>query len=125
MSYSPPILAERLTVTLGLRHTEDRKSGRLVELAGNPSALSYKFKWKRWDPAATLAYQAMDNVNTYVRWGTAYCAGAAVSRSATFRTLGTEGDERVDLGLRTDQFKRSVRLTLAAYQAKNREQKNK
>src|SRR3546814_18308209 len=91
MSYSPPILAERLTVTLGLRHTEDRKSGRLVELAGNPSALSYKFKWKRWDLAATLAFTAMDNVNTYVRWGTAYRAGAAARRSRSgTRRCGTE-----------------------------------
>src|SRR3546814_10306051 len=103
MSYSPPILAERLTVTLGLRHTEDRKSGRLVELAGNPSALSYKFKWKRWDPAATLAFQAMDNVNTYVRWGTAYRAGAADSRSATFRTFGPEEVESWELGLKTER----------------------
>src|SRR3546814_16800291 len=60
----------------------------------------------------------MDNVNTYVRWGTAYRAGAADSRSATFRTFGPEAVESWELGLQTELFDRRVRLHLAAYTSK-------
>src|SRR3546814_7805537 len=60
----------------------------------------------------------MDNVNTYVRWGTAYRAGAADSRSATFRTFGPEEVESWELGLKTELFDRRVRLNLAAYTSK-------
>ena len=122
-TWTPPVLDDRLHLTGGLRWTNDEKSGRLTAIRGAPTPLAFVFESKRVDPTATVAFDWTDNVNTYVRWGNAYRAGGANSRSATFRPFEEEEVETWELGLKADLFDRRARFNLAAYRTryKNRQ----
>ncbi|WP_176594437.1 TonB-dependent receptor [Sphingobium sp. EM0848] len=116
-TWTPPVLDDRLHLTGGLRYTGDSKHGRMTKLRGAdaPPALRFEFRSKRVDPAATIAFDISDNVNSYLRWGNAYRAGGANSRSTIFRPFAEETVESWELGLKSDLFDRHVRLNLAAY----------
>lgn len=112
VTYTPPVLDDRLDLTVGLRYTKDEKQGSLTV----PSTIGYTFDSSRWDPAVTLAYNWNDDINTYLRWGTAYRAGGANSRSATFRTFGEEEVSSWEVGLKSELWNRRARVNLAAFQ---------
>ncbi|MBX3705689.1 MAG: TonB-dependent receptor [Pseudomonadales bacterium] len=111
VTWTPNILADRLDITAGLRYTEDSKEGELL----TPSSISYRYESDRMDPAVTLAYNWTDTINTYLRWGTAYRAGGANSRSATFRTFGDEEVETWEVGFKSELWDRRARVNLAAF----------
>lgn len=112
---------ERLHLTGGLRWTHDQKRGRLTALAGKPSPLAYTFASKRFDPAATIAFDWTPDINSYVRWGTAYRSGGANSRSPTFGKFGAEEVESWEVGLKSDLFDRHARFNLAAFHTRYRD----
>lgn len=117
-AWTPAFADERLHLTVGLRYTDDKKHGRLTKLRGKdaPDYMRFKFGSKRVDPAATLAFDINDTLHTYLRWGNAYRAGGANSRSATFRTFAEETVSTWELGLKSELFDRRARLNLAFYQ---------
>lgn len=115
------LLDGRLHLTGGLRWTHDKKWGQLTKLAGNPAGLAYTFASKRLDPAATIAFDWTRDINTYVRWGTAYRSGGANSRSPTFGKFGAEEAESWEVGLKSDLFDRRARLNLAAFHTRYRD----
>lgn len=110
-TWTPPVLDDRLDLTVGIRYTDDHKAGNLIV----PAAVNYTFASTRWDPAVTLAYSWTDDINTYIRWGTAYRAGGANSRSATFRTFGDEEVSSWEVGLKSELWNRRARVNLAAF----------
>ncbi|QZP07596.1 TonB-dependent receptor [Caenibius sp. WL] len=114
-TYTPPVLDERLHLTAGLRWTHDRKWGALTRRRGAVIDVPFKFESKRLDPAFTVAFDWTDTVNTYVRWGTAYRAGGANARSATFRSFAEEEVSTWEIGAKTELFDRRVRFNVAAY----------
>lgn len=117
VTWTPGILDDRLHLTGGLRYTHDKKAGEMTILRGVSPVprLAYTFSSKRLDPAATIAFDWTDNVNTYVRWGIAYRAGGANSRSATFRTFNEEEVETWEIGLKSDLWDRRARVNVALY----------
>ncbi|WP_050805344.1 TonB-dependent receptor domain-containing protein [Sphingomonas sp. KC8] len=112
---------ERLHLTGGLRWTHDQKRGALTALAGNPSPLAYTFASKRLDPAATIAFDWTPDINSYVRWGTAYRSGGANSRSPTFGKFGAEEVESWEIGVKSDLFDRRARFNVAAFHTRYRD----
>ncbi len=117
-TYTPPVLDERLHLTGGVRWTHDRKWGALNKLRGATVYLPFEFESKRLDPAFTVAFDWTDGINTYVRWGKAYRAGGANSRSATFRAFEDEEVASWEIGLKTELFDRRVRFNLAAFRTR-------
>ncbi|WP_222559571.1 TonB-dependent receptor [Caenibius sp. WL] len=117
-TYTPPVLDERLHLTGGLRWTHDRKWGALNKLRGATVHLPFEFQSKRLDPAFTVAFDWTDAINTYVRWGKAYRAGGANSRSMTFREFEDEEVASWEIGLKTELFDRRVRFNLAAFRTR-------
>lgn len=115
VTWTPPLAGDRLHLTGGLRWTSDKKDGRLVSVRGVPSPLSFDFESDRVDPSATIAFDWTDDLNTYIRWATAYRAGGANSRSATFRSFGEEEVRSWEVGLKSDFLERRARLSIAAY----------
>ena len=85
--------------------------------------IPFKFSSDRLDPAFTVAYDWTDDVNTYVRWGQAYRAGGANSRSLTYRPFDEEEVSTWEIGAKTELFDRRVRFNLAAFHTtyKNRQ----
>lgn len=116
VTWSPSALDNRLHVTVGGRYTDDKKNGRLAFLGGVPvDGIAFDFKSKRFDPMATLAYDFSDDINVYVKYGRAYRAGGANTRSATLRTFNEEELDSYEIGLKADVLDRRARINLAAY----------
>ena len=113
-TWTPPVLDEALHLTLGARYTHDRKHGDLQKSQGVATPYSFQFSSSRIDPSATLAYDATDTVHLYAKWGRAYRAGGANSRSLIYRAFGPEKVETAEVGLKSE-FWNTLRLNLAAY----------
>jgi len=116
-TWTPPLLDNRLSLTAGLRYTKDSKEGHMTYLRAvvpNPP-LGYTFQSSRVDPAFSIRMEWTPDVSTYLRWGRAYRAGGANSRSETFRTFGPEELSSWEAGLKSEFWNRRVRLNLAAF----------
>lgn len=116
-TWTPPVLSDRLHATVGARLTHDEKSGGMIAIRGVPSTLTFDFKSTRVDPAVTLAYDWTDDINTYVKWGTAYRAGGANTRTPNLAPFGEEELETAEIGLKSELFDRRLRANLAAYKS--------
>ena len=114
-TYTPPLLNDDLHLTAGLRYTSDRKNGALTALSGVTKNIPFTFGSDRVDPAVTVAYDISDNLNAYVRWGTAYRAGGADERSLTFRAFGPETVNSWEIGAKSTFWENRARLNVAAY----------
>lgn len=119
LTWTPPILDDRLSLTTGLRYTDDYKSGELTSTRGvapDPRRV-FTFTSDRVDPALTLAYRVTDEVNTYVRWATAYRAGGANSRSTEFNPFAEEQVRALEVGVKTELWNQRARVNLSAYRS--------
>ena len=112
--YTPPVLGDRLSVTLGGRYTQDDKSGKLTMVSGVPTTWSFQQSTARFNPLAIVAYTVADNVNVYAKYSTGYRSGGASSRSLTYRSFGPEDNTSYEIGAKTEFFNR-VRLNVALY----------
>ena len=114
LTYTPPLFDDRIHITGGLRYTKDKKRGQLTALRGVPQSLAYRFSSSRVDPSASLSFEASNATQLYARWGVAYRAGGANSRSATFRTYEEEEVE-------TEFWNRRGRFNIAAFDMRYRD----
>lgn len=120
VSWTPPVLDDRLEITAGLRYTEDEKEGSrdyalpaLVE-AGQRFQ-TYDLSTESLDPTLTFSYQWSDQVNTYVRWANGYKAGGVSQRSFTFVPFDEEKVETWEFGLKSELLDSRLRLNLALF----------
>jgi iron complex outermembrane recepter protein len=115
-TWSPGALDNRLHLTVGGRYTDDHKDGLLTFISGAPvTNRTFEFNSSRFDPMATLAYDFSDDINAYVKYGRAYRAGGANTRSAILRTFGEEELTSWEAGLKADLLDRRARINIAAY----------
>lgn len=116
-TWTPPVLEDRLDVTVGLRYTDDRKTGELTSIGGTPPdpANTFRFTSDRFDPAITFDYRWSESVSTYLRWATAYRAGGANSRSVSFNPFDEEEVTAWEIGLKSEFWQNRARLNMAAY----------
>ncbi len=119
-TWSPAALDNRLHVTAGGRYTDDHKDGRLTFLLGAPAAanLTFVFNSSRFDPMAIIAFDFSDDINTYIKYGRAYRAGGANTRSAILRSFGEEELISWEVGMKADLFDRRARFNIAAYRSR-------
>lgn len=114
-TWTPPVLDDALHLTAGARYTHDKKHGDLFKVNGADTAFAFRFSGDRVDPTFTIAYDATDSIHLYGKWGTAYRAGGANSRSITYRAYDPEEVQTAEIGFKSEFFDRHVRLNLAAY----------
>lgn len=126
-SWTPPVLDDRLHVTVGGRFTRDAKEGSLDIVNGatpsyvdaNKAVIVGKIpldeSWSHFDPLVSLAYDLTPDVNLYGRWSTGYKAGGANSRSLTYRAYDPEKVSMFEVGAKTEFWDRRARLNVAAY----------
>jgi iron complex outermembrane receptor protein len=116
-TWTPNVVDNRLHLTGGLRYTSDKKTFHRGLQGGAPVDLNPDpFEEKRWDPAATLAFDINKDVNTYLRYSQAYRAGGVSVRSPTFKPYGAEANKAWELGLKSEWLDRSVRANFALFQ---------
>ncbi len=114
-TWTPPVLADALHLTAGARYTRDKKHGDLFKVNGADTPYVFRFFDNRVDPTFTIAFDATNDIHLYGKWGTAYRAGGANSRSITYRSYDPEEVETAEIGFKGEFFDRHVRLNLAAY----------
>ncbi|MEA3051260.1 MAG: iron complex outerrane recepter protein [Sphingomonadales bacterium] len=106
---------DSLHLTLGGRYTHDVKSGRLHIVNNAPSNFTFEQRHDRFNPLATIAWDAAPDIHLYAKYATGYRAGGASSRSLTYRSFGPEDVKSWEVGAKTQLFGRRLRLNLAAY----------
>ena len=133
---------DRIHLTAGGRYTHDKKKGALLfsrGLAYGPvsdklaalsrpgfatatqaqlAAAGYSpldETWNRFNPMATIAFDASDQVHVYAKYATGYRAGGASSRTSNYQAFDPEDVKSYEVGLKTDFWDRRARFNLAGY----------
>ena len=117
-TWTPPVLNDKLQITVGLRYSKDEKDGVRNPDYFDPSLQSqatFDYEETSFDPAVTLDYQWMDNLSTYLRWANGYVGGGANIRSANFGVFDSATAESYEFGLKSEFWDRRARLNLAIY----------
>lgn len=116
-TWTPPVLDDRLELTLGLRYTDDDKTARRTISNGATlvTPLQSDFEAQRVDPAVMVQYNFTDDMQAYLRYATGYRSGGVAVRSATFRSYEEEVAETWELGFKAN-FGRQARVGIALFQ---------
>lgn len=114
LKYTPPVLDDRVHITLGGRYTKDDKSGNLYIVSGIPTTWTYSQNTSRFNPLVVLSADVTKNINVYVKYSTGYRSGGASSRSLTYRSFGPEDNKSYEIGAKTE-FLNKIRLNVSAY----------
>lgn len=123
-TYTPPIAADMLHLTLGARWTRDKKEGRLFTvngalpagINGNPPAeIPLDYSKSRVDPLVNLSVDASRDLHLYGKWSTSYRSGGANSRSLSYATFNPETVSMFEIGAKTEFWDHRARFNIAAY----------
>jgi iron complex outermembrane receptor protein len=114
-TWIPSALDGRLRLTAGGRFTHDEKSGDLTRVNGAVTALSFTFEDERFDPSVSALFDLTETTSVYAKWGTAYRAGGANSRSVSYRAFGPEEVATTEAGIKSEFWDRRARLNIAAF----------
>lgn len=110
-TWTPGILAERLHVGLGLRYTDDQRSGSRTDLA----TTSFDLSTNHFDPSISVAYDWSEGLSTYAKWSTGYKAGGVSPRSASFLPYQEEEAETFEIGIKSEFWGKRARLNAALF----------
>ena len=124
-TYTPPILGDKLHVTLGGRWSQDKKVGELFiinnqlpSVNGVVGPVKLNASWDRFDPLINFAYDISPDFMVYVKHSSGYRSGGANSRSLTYAPFNPEVVEMQEIGAKIEFLNRRARLNLAAYTGK-------
>ncbi|AMN47923.1 hypothetical protein ACG33_12605 [Steroidobacter denitrificans] len=118
-TWTPPVLEDRLKVTVGGRYTRDeRDATRDLRMNGYPVdvGVANDQKFSNSSPAVTLAMQWTPQTMTYVKMSKGYKAGGSAEGGPDFTaTYGPEKVTSYELGLKSQLFDRMLTLNMAAF----------
>lgn len=114
-TWSPTSFRDRVHITAGARYTNDIKSGTLFKVNGRDTNFTFNIASDRVDPMVTIAYDPIESLHLYAKWGTAYRTGGANSRSVNYRAFDAETVATSEIGMKSEWFDRRARINLAAY----------
>jgi iron complex outermembrane recepter protein len=115
-TWTPAALNEQVKLTLGLRYTSDDKNGDLTKVNGAATPYHFEQTSHRTDPLFIAAWEPIDALHLYAKWGTAYRAGGANSRSVTYRAFAPEEVTTSEAGFKYDFWDGRARVNMALYQ---------
>jgi iron complex outermembrane receptor protein len=98
LTWTPPVLEDRLHLTVGGRQTKDEKNGLLYRVNNAATNLTFDLSEDRFDPVAVAAFDVSPDLNVYARYSTGYRAGGASSRSLTYDAFGAEEVTSYEIG---------------------------
>jgi len=116
VTWKPAALDSRLSITGGIRYTEDKKH--LTQSAPLPTAprdLTRKFNRLNW--LANISYDWSDDIMTYARVSTGYKAGGFNARAADNNGFNPEDLVSYEVGFKSELFDRRLRFNVAAFHA--------
>jgi iron complex outermembrane receptor protein len=140
VTWTPPILDNRLDLTLGGRFTKDKREAERslfqsttlsydtttfvaydtpIPVDFPPNIGSNNKSYSRFNPAFTALYRFTDDLNGYAKVSTGYKAGGSGESVPDFsQTFKPEDVINYELGLKSYWFDRHVRANLAAFYTK-------
>jgi len=114
-TYTPGFAGEKVHITVGGRYTKDKRDGSLYLVSGIATPYRLDYNRGRFDPMATLAFDAAPGINLYAKYSSGFRAGGANDRSSNFGAFGPEVVKAYEIGAKTDFLDHKVRLNLAGY----------
>jgi len=119
VTWTPPVLEDRLDVTLGARYTEDeRKATRDYSISGFviDDGTTNDKDFSRSTPSLTVAYSFSDDLSAYAKVASGYRAGGSSESAADFsRTFGPETLETYEIGVKAEWLDKRLRTNLALF----------
>ena len=119
LTWTPPILDDQLSITLGARHTKDKREATRDYVSGGfviDDNTSIDKDFSRFTPSLTVAYNVSDTLSTYAKVATGYRSGGASESAGDFRTgFGPETLVTYEVGFKADWFDRRLRTNVAAF----------
>jgi iron complex outermembrane receptor protein len=120
-SYTPPILDDKLELTIGGRYTKDQKH--LIQTNPAPGSIvvpiprDVRRSFSNFSGEGSIKYQWTDDTMTYFRVAQAYRAGGISARDTTFSPNGFEPEKIIsyELGVKTQFLDNRVRLNADVY----------
>jgi len=117
-TWTPPVLEDRLRITVGARYTIDEKTGTRNEYKRD----AFRLVSNHTDPAVILDYRFNDEVSTYAKYSTGYKSGGSNSRSTDFIIYKPESVKAWELGFKSEFLDRRARLNAALFKSINRDE---
>ncbi len=123
-SWKPPVLEDRLRLTLGVRETRDERSATKsfvfssFDPASNGRVVAGSKSFRKFTPTYTADYVFTDDINAYAKIANGYRAGGFNTRStiAGFGNGFNQEDVRsTELGLKADLLDKKLRVNAAAF----------
>ncbi len=119
-TYTPDILDSRLSVTAGLRYTEDEREAVRGVDPGNPSITHLpgenSLDYDHVDYTFVLDYALSDDASVYFRTATGYRAGGSGERTLDFSlTFDQEDNVSYEIGLKSEWLNNRLRVNAAAF----------
>ena len=111
VTWTPSALDDRLHITLGARHTKDKKNGSQL----TPAVTPFLYDAERTDPAVVVAYDINEGTNAYFKWGTAYRGGGGNERSTRFAPYEADEVNAHEFGIKSDLWDRRLRINTAIF----------
>jgi iron complex outermembrane receptor protein len=132
LTWTPPILDDRMELTLGGRYTRDKRdSDRFIAMNGfvlengDTTGSTASLTFSRFNPMATANYRWTDGISSYVKVATGYRAGGTYEGAPTGQfDLGAFGPEEVttyEFGLKSDWLDQSLRINAAVFDSRYRD----
>jgi len=119
-TYTPDWLGSRLSITAGIRYTEDERDASRGVDPLNPSIQfspgNNDLDYDRTDYTFALDYGFTDDVSAYVRVATGYRAGGSGERTLDFsQTFDEEESISYEIGFKSEFLERRLRVNVAAF----------
>lgn len=116
VSYTPEAFSDRLTLSGGLRYTEDDREATLLD--ADPVWRAEK-SWSNLSPSVSAQYALSETVGVYGKIASGYNAGNFPVRASTETAFGIPVDEETlvayEVGVKSDWLDRRLRVNTAAF----------
>ncbi|MBK7250468.1 MAG: TonB-dependent receptor [Gammaproteobacteria bacterium] len=127
-TWTPPVLSDRLDLTLGMRYTEDTRKATKTYLRTDLSPAVLRGTvvvgdrdFSSFNPAVTVDYAFADNIRGYAKYTTGYRAGGFSTQSTpAYFGAGFEPEDvkALEVGVKSDLLEKRLRVNLAAFRNK-------
>jgi iron complex outermembrane receptor protein len=132
-SYTPPILEDKLTATVGARYTRDKRDAELTKIGYSTSDYAFDYpslvpvtyfkqpgnvENNKTTPTVTLEYAITDASNTYIKYSEGYRSGGFNLRSTAEAFIDGYGPEELtawEVGYKSTWFENRLRVNIAVF----------
>jgi iron complex outermembrane receptor protein len=116
VTWTPPILDDRLSIILGGRYSWDRRdaSGGFIRSSGSVSYTSF-------DPSATIDYRWSHDLHTYFKYSQGYRAGGFNLYNVVLRPFQPESLSAWEVGLKSSWWGDRLRFNIDGFDADYRD----